>query len=96
MNQNDMAGACNYLNEVRVARGAETLDTTSAADLLQTLKLEYLAEMRGEGQIFFLHKRFNQSFATTNAIYNAHEAANRDNPAVSIRYNVPIPSGENY
>ncbi len=92
----DTKGACGYINQVKAARGIELLDTDSPADLLKELKMEFLREMRGEGQIFFLHKHFNQSFATTNSDFNGHEAANRDNPEVSLRYNVPIPSGENY
>ena len=92
----DTSGACGYLNKVKAARGIEALETDSPAEFLKELKLEYLREMRGEGQIFFLHKHFNQSFAAANADFNGHEKANRDNPAVSIRYNVPIPTGENY
>ena len=92
----DTSGACGYLNKVKAARGIEALETDSPAEFLKELKLEYLREMRGEGQIFFLHKHFNQSFAAANADFNGHEKANRDNPAVSIRYNVPVPTGENY
>jgi hypothetical protein len=92
----DLRGACGYLNQVKAARGIDLIETDSPADFLKELKMEYLREMRGEGQIFFLHKHFNQSFATSNSDFNAHEAANKDNPTISQRYNVPIPSGENY
>lgn len=96
MQKGDMPDACRYLNDVRTARGIEEISTDDPAALLKEIKLEYLREMRGEGQIFFMHKRFNQSLTSRYPEFNGAELVNYDTPALSVRYNVPIPSGETY
>ncbi|MCF0173532.1 MAG: RagB/SusD family nutrient uptake outer membrane protein [Bacteroidales bacterium] len=50
--------AVECLNTVLAARAAATLPETATADEIQTeLRLEYIREFWGEGQIFFLFKR---------------------------------------
>ena len=99
MELNDMTKACEYLNIVKNARnipGSDEINTTNHTALLRELKYEYLREFRGEGQIFFMLKRFKQEFGSDNPDFNAAEVRNIDSPVADVRYNVPIPSGENY
>lgn len=93
----DMSNALNYLNTILKARGLEGLaDKATAAEILKEIKMEYLREMRGEGQIFFLHKRFFQGFGSSNKgepDLNGAQTIRYDYPSVE-RYVIPIPSNE--
>ena len=61
--KNDLSGAVGYLNPLLEARGLQPFaGTESAGSVKNEIKLEYCRDMRGEGQIFFLHKRNWQSF----------------------------------
>ena len=51
--------------------------------------------MRGEGQIFFLHKRNWQSFYDNKAFDGSGNNEWWDEPSSANRYNVPIPANEN-
>ena len=59
-------------------------------------KLEYCRDMRGEGQIFFLHKRNWQSFSNNKQFDGSGTNINYDRPTSEQRYTVPIPASENY
>lgn len=97
----DLPKACAYLNKVLQARGVETLpSTTDASVLLKQIKMEYLREFRGEGQIFYLLKRFQQEFGQwdyepTDPDMNAAETMNWATVVAAQRYLVPIPAEEN-
>lgn len=98
LNQSDLSKACEYLNVILSARGVEGLDDTATtrSAILKQIKLEYLREMRGEGQIFYLFKRFYQGFGSwTNGDpdLDGAEAPSFDSPSTS-RYVIPIPSAE--
>ena len=98
----DLSKACDYLNKVLQARGVETLpSTTDATALLKQIKMEYLREFRGEGQIFYLLKRFQQEFGSwdyepTDPDMNGAETLSWASVVAAQRYLVPIPAEENY
>ncbi len=99
MELGDITQACDYLNVVKNARnipGTDEINTILPNELLKELKYEYLREFRGEGQIFFMLKRFKQEFASDNPDFNGAEVRATDNPVAAVRYNVPIPADENY
>lgn len=89
-----------YLNPVRVARGnTEFPANSNPFTLLKQIKLEYCREFRGEGQIYFLHKRNWQSFTTASGngdLDGSGWCTSKDNPAADVRYSVPVPAAENY
>lgn len=101
-NMGDRKTAGEYLTTVLKARGNGKIDTEfmTHGQVQDAVIMEYLREMRGEGQIFFLHKRHNQSFGSSQGGKPSFDASgysvNNDTPEVSVRYNVPIPSGETY
>ena len=98
----DLPKACYYLNKVLQARGVEILpSTTDATALLKQIKMEYLREFRGEGQIFYLLKRFQQEFGSwdyepTDPDMNGAETLSWASVVAAQRYLVPIPAEENY
>ena len=54
----DLPHAIEYLNAILNKRGATPLNASaSASEFDQQLKLEYIREFWGEGQIFFMFKR---------------------------------------
>lgn len=98
LNQDNLSRACEYLNVIFSARGIERLDATSTTKnkILGQIKMEYLREMRGEGQIFYLFKRFYQNFglySNGEPKLNGAEEPFFDNPSTA-RYVIPIPSAE--
>lgn len=99
MRNQDLPNACAYLNQVLSARGVETLpSTTSESTLLKQIKLEYLREFRGEGQIYYLFKRYEQVFAQYYGGEPDLDAAENllfNDTNHSVRYTVPIPAEEN-
>lgn len=98
---NDIAGAAGYINTLKKARGIQDVaDNTTQANMLTQIKWEYLREMRGEGQIYFMHKRNWQAFGGwTGGVY-AFDATGLselfDTPSTTVRYTVPVPAAENY
>ncbi len=109
LNLNDnKTDAARYLNVILSAHGAKTVDATaSKADILQEIKMEYLREMRGEGQIFFMFKRFYQDFSSVfswetwetepgNSIFNAAQEPSEDDiyNLSNSRYVIPVPTSE--
>lgn len=98
LNQDDLSKACEYLNVIFSARGIERLNAAAATKtkVLEQIKLEYVREMRGEGQIFYLFKRFYQNFGSWSggdSNLNGAEASFFDSPS-TVRYVIPIPSAE--
>lgn len=86
----DQAAARRYLNSVLRARGlSELTDATSAAQFAETLRLEYVREMWGEGQIFYLFKRH---YLRITGNYNGDNA---NTVGASNRvYVLPLPTSE--
>ncbi len=102
MRADNLADAIAGLNEFRVHRGeADLLPTMTKTALEKEIKFEYLRELRGEGQIYFLHKRNNQAFGmySSGGVYDfdaSGKSSFTDSPSKTVRYNVPIPADENY
>ncbi len=99
--QNNLEGACDYLNVILKARGLTELEVGSVNKnlLLKEIKYEYLREMRGEGQIYFMLKRFNQAFGMytsggDTSLNGAEEPYFDSSPSPATRYSVPLPSDE--
>lgn len=81
-----------YLNSLRVIRGLPPVDYqvgNTANDLITAIREEYQREFIGEGQTFFMFKRFNAS-----SISNA-DGTGRKNMDESM-YVVPLPEDEVY
>lgn len=97
---NDIAAAARYLNELKAARGIEPIDiTTPSRVVAKEIILEYCRDMRGEGQIYFLHKRNWQTFTRASGnsdLDGSGLCATRDTPTAVARYSVPIPAVEKY
>ncbi|MDD6506260.1 MAG: RagB/SusD family nutrient uptake outer membrane protein [Prevotellaceae bacterium] len=89
--QANATDAANYLNTVLDARGETLLDpeTATVIDVANELKLEYMREFWGEGQIFFMFKR---RYMTIGKELNA--AANASVSASASIYVLPLPSNE--
>lgn len=86
----DPASARAYMDVIMSARGRQPLaeDITSEA-LLEEIKLEYMREMAGEGQVFFMLKRFFQRLSGN------YDASSTGSTAASdTRYEVPLPESE--
>lgn len=102
-NMGDMEKAAQYLNVIKAARGIENVSSNiTLSNFTKELKFEYLREFRGEGQIFFMLKRFYQTFAGYSGGVPQFNGADNltyyisDSPSASVRYNVPVPSDETY
>lgn len=79
----DLKAGVQYVNALRRNRGVASL-TTLTPDLL---KYEYIRELYGEGQLFFLYKRLNSDIITS--------ATNSKNPKASdLIFVVPLPDTE--
>lgn len=85
----DVQEAINYMNTIMAARGRIALKDLSANDLLEEIKLEYMREMIGEGQVFYMLKRF---FQPMSGVYNATNTSTK-NPTDAI-YVLPLPESE--
>lgn len=105
LQKKDLDKACYYLSIIQKARGLSEIKAsdTDSDNLLKEIKLEYLRELRGEGQIYFMFKRFVQDFATTgswwkpdpgNSIFNAAESPSSDYDYSDSRYIISIPESE--
>lgn len=99
-NAGDILSALGYINTVRDARGLPGLDDTATrARVQKEVKLEYCRDLRGEGQIYFLHKRNWQTFTSASGnsdLDGSGKCTSRDTPTAVARYSVPIPAAENY
>lgn len=79
----DLKAGVQYVNALRRNRGIASL-TTLTPDLL---KYEYIRELYGEGQLFFLYKRLNSDIITS--------ATSSKNPKASdLIFVVPLPDTE--
>ena len=79
----DLKAGVQYINALRRNRGVANL-TTLTPDLL---KYEYIRELYGEGQLFFLYKRLNSDIITS--------ATSSKNPKASdLIFVVPLPDTE--
>lgn len=79
----DLKAGVQYVNALRRSRGVANL-TTLTPDLL---KYEYIRELYGEGQLFFLYKRLNSDIITS--------ATSSKNPKASdLIFVVPLPDTE--
>lgn len=79
----DLEAGVQYVNALRRNRGVASL-TTLTPDLL---KYEYIRELYGEGQLFFLYKRLNSDIITS--------ATSSKNPKASdLIFVVPLPDTE--
>lgn len=79
----DLKAGVQYVNALRRNRGVASL-TTLTPDLL---KYEYIRELYGEGQLFFLYKRLNSDIITS--------ATSSKNPKASdLIFVIPLPDTE--
>lgn len=100
LNTKNVASALKYINPLLEARGVPLLKIPcTAAKARKEIILEYCRDMRGEGQIYFLHKRNWQTFTRASGnsdLDGSGKCATMDTPAATNRYSVPIPSAENF
>lgn len=79
----DLKAGVQYVNALRRNRGVANL-TTLTPDLL---KYEYIRELYGEGQLFFLYKRLNSDIITS-------ATSSKDPKASDLIFVVPLPDTE--
>ena len=79
----DISGGLAYVNRLRAARGTTQL-TSLTRDLLQ---YEYIRELYGEGQLFFMYKRM-----FTRVLFSSTASENPE-PSDAI-FTVPLPQSE--
>ena len=79
----DIGAGVSYVNQLRAARGVSNLQTLSR----NTLQYEYIRELYGEGQLFFMYKRMFSP-----VLFTSSENKNPQ-PADAI-FVVPLPSSE--
>lgn len=84
----DVDSRFRYLNTLRINKGLTPLNTS--ADLIKNIQDEYLREFIGEGQVFFMFKRFNlptiPSFLGGGVLVYMSDT----------KYVVPLPEDESY
>ena len=80
---NDIAAGVGYLNVLRAARGVGKLQSLTE----ETLRYEYIRELYGEGQLFFMYKRM---FAPV--IFSS--VATRNPQPSDAMFTVPLPDSE--
>ena len=85
----ELADKYEWLNQIRERRGLEALPVTSEDDFMSNLRMEYLREFWGEGQIFFMYKRLNQNIMNTENGQNTSSYGASD-----ASYVLPMPEGE--
>ena len=78
-----LADKYEWLNRMRTRRGLPVLGVVSEEDFMKRLRMEYLREFLGEGQIFYLYKRLNKS------MYNGAYPIE-----MTGKYVVPLPDSE--
>lgn len=79
----NLANGVQYVNALRRNRGVANLQTLTP-DLL---KYEYIRELYGEGQLFYLYKRLNSDIITCSN-------ANKNPKASDLIFVVPLPDSE--
>ena len=79
----DIEAGVSYVNQLRAARGVSKLQTLTH----KTLQYEYIRELYGEGQLFFMYKRMYSP-----VIFSSSDSKNPQ-PADAI-FVVPLPSSE--
>ena len=79
----DLAKGVQYVNALRRNRGVANLQTLTP-DLL---KYEYIRELYGEGQLFYLYKRLNSDVITS-------ANSNKNPKASDLIFVVPLPDSE--
>lgn len=79
----DLKAGVQYVNALRRNRGVANL-TTLTPDLL---KYEYIRELYGEGQLFYLYKRLNSDIITS-------ATSSKDPKASDLIFVVPLPDTE--
>ena len=79
----DINAGVSYVNQLRAARGAGKLQSLTK----QTLQYEYIRELYGEGQLFFMYKRMFSSILFSSA-------DNKNPKAEDAIFVVPLPSSE--
>lgn len=79
----DLAKGVQYVNALRRNRGVANLQALTP-DLL---KYEYIRELYGEGQLFYLYKRLNSDIITSSN-------ANKNPKASDLIFVVPLPDSE--
>ena len=79
----NLAKGVQYVNALRRNRGVANLQTLTP-DLL---KYEYIRELYGEGQLFYLYKRLNSDIITSSN-------ANKNPKASDLIFVVPLPDSE--
>lgn len=79
----NLANGVQYINALRRNRGVANLQTLTP-DLL---KYEYIRELYGEGQLFYLYKRLNSDIITSSI-------ANKNPKASDLIFVVPLPDSE--
>ena len=79
----DIEAGVSYVNQLRAARGVSKLQTLTQ----KTLQYEYIRELYGEGQLFFMYKRMFSP-----VIFSSIDSKNPQ-PADAI-FVVPLPSSE--
>lgn len=79
----NLANGVQYVNALRRNRGVANLQTLTP-DLL---KYEYIRELYGEGQLFYLYKRLNSDIITSSN-------ANKNPKASNLIFVVPLPDSE--
>jgi len=79
----------NWLNQHRIRRGLPETTVANATALTNSLKLEYLREFYGEGQIFYMYKRLR-----LNILYNENGFNQSSYPVTAARFVVPMPAIE--
>lgn len=86
----DPVKARSYMNTILQARGRNTLnEDITATNLLEEIKQEYMREMAGEGQVFYMLKRFYQKLS---GIYDASKEGTTT--LTDDNYVVPLPESE--
>ena len=86
----DLGKARGYMDTMMAARGRQPLDADiTSDDLLEEIKLEYLRETYGEGQAFYMFKRF---FQVVGGVHNGQNTSSY--AATDARYVVPLPESE--
>ncbi len=93
MKLGDKEKAVGYLNTILQKRGTTQLESTvSATDFTKQLKMEYIREFWGEGQIFFMFKR---TYSSIGSDFNGATSDSWSSVSPSTaKYVLPMPSSE--
>lgn len=87
--ESDISDGAVWLNKFRATRGVPDKTIASEAELMTALRLEYLKEFHGEGQIFYMYKRMNVNIVSAENGYNTSTYGTN-----AARFVVPVPASE--